>query len=337
MKTLPTDTVPSAAVNPGETLRQTRELKGLSVADVAAQLNLTKQRLMQIEAGAFDKLPGTTFARGYIRAYAKFLGLDPNRLVIEFDQFTGSVTEAAEVHSLKRIEEPVRYSQGILRWVSFALLAALGVGGFFWWQEQGRSPFASNDALTLEQVEVEGADGTTQIHSLAEPEDQALEDAKVQTVEVEPVAPQADQLAAAPAASEAPAQAEPAQATETNTAEVEQRVPSAPVQTAAPEAVVATQAPAVVPEPLPAPAVAGGQGNVRVNFTADCWTQVTDATGKVLISALKRTGEQIDVTGQAPLELRLGFARGAQVTYNGEAVNVSAHTSGETARLKLGQ
>jgi cytoskeleton protein RodZ len=73
-----------------------------------------------------------------------------------------------------------------------------------------------------------------------------------------------------------------------------------------------------------------------VQFSADCWTQVTDADGKVLVSALKRSGERIELTGKAPMELRLGFARGAQVSYNGEAVDVSPFITGETARLKLG-
>ncbi|MBJ7547739.1 helix-turn-helix domain-containing protein, partial [Pseudomonas sp. OA3] len=152
--------------NPGESLRQAREIKGWSVAEVATQLNLTPQRLAQIEAGAFDKLPGTTFARGYIRAYAKLLEMDQNRLVMEFDQFTGTDASGSSVHALGRIEEPVRYSQSILRLVSFLLLLALIGAGFLWWQDQGR-PVASLADLGLEHVEVEGADGTTQVHSLA--------------------------------------------------------------------------------------------------------------------------------------------------------------------------
>lgn len=82
---------------------------------------------------------------------------------------------------------------------------------------------------------------------------------------------------------------------------------------------------------------AAGEGVVSLEFTANCWIQLTDASGKVVVSGLKRTGEKLEVSGKAPLELRLGYARGAQVRYNGQSVDVAPFTSGETARIKLGQ
>lgn len=310
--------------NPGESLRQAREIKGLSIAEVATQLNLTPQRLAQIEAGAFDKLPGPTFARGYIRAYAKLLEMDQNRLAMEFDQFTGADSSGSSVHALGRIEEPVRYSQSILRLVSFLLLLALIGGGFFWWQDQGR-PVASLADLGLEHVEVEGADGTTQVHSLAEPEDQAVIAAQGNE--------QSSPLLLPVESGEAPEAASTAEqpAAEAGTAESAQEAPAAPVSDAP-----AAPAPASAVEPATPVAVSAGQGVLNVQFTADCWTQVTDADGKVLLSALKRSGERIELTGKAPIKLHLGFARGAQVTYNGENVDVTPHISGETARLTLG-
>nr|WP_024309253.1 RodZ family helix-turn-helix domain-containing protein [Pseudomonas sp. P818] len=316
--------------NPGESLRQARELKGWSVAEVAAQLNLTPQRLTQLEDGAFDKLPGTTFARGYIRAYAKLLELDQNRLVMEFDQFTGTDATGSSVHALGRIEEPVRYSQSILRLVSFLLLLALIGGGFIWWQDQGR-PVTSLADLGLEHVEVEGADGTTQVHSLAEPEDQAV------------VAAQGDEqsspllLPIEPGETPEEAGAAEQPAAESNAAEgvATEGAAQTPAASAPSEPAVAATTPAPAAPATPA-AVPAGQGALNVQFTADCWTQVTDADGKVLVSALKRSGERIELTGKAPLKLHLGFARGAQVTYNGESVDVTPHISGETARLTLG-
>lgn len=80
-----------------------------------------------------------------------------------------------------------------------------------------------------------------------------------------------------------------------------------------------------------------GSGHIKLQYVSDCWTQVTDANGKVLLSGVKRKGENLDVTGKPPLTLRLGFARGVQVSYNGQPVDMAPFTSGETARLKLGQ
>ena len=150
--------------NPGETLRQAREQKGLSLSQVAGQLNLTENSLRQLENGAFDKLPGHTFSRGYIRAYAKLMGLDQAELVNSFDHFTGTNASGSTVQSLGRVAEPVRLSRNVLRIVSLLLLALLIGFGYFWWQEHSaRTPETAG--LSLEHVEVESADGTTEIHT----------------------------------------------------------------------------------------------------------------------------------------------------------------------------
>ena len=81
MKAAHPEVVAANRVNPGDTLRQARESNGWSLAEVALKLNLTSTSLANLEAGAFDKLPGHTFARGYIRAYAKLLGIDQTVLV----------------------------------------------------------------------------------------------------------------------------------------------------------------------------------------------------------------------------------------------------------------
>ena len=321
-------------VNPGETLRQARENNGWTLAEVALKLNLTVSSLSNLEAGAFDKLPGHTFARGYIRAYAKLLGMDQAALVHEFDVYTGTDSTGSSVHSLGRIEEPVRVSHTILRIVSLLLLLAVIGGGFLWWQDQTSMRAKDLVGLTPEHVEVEGADGTTQIHPLDEPEDQAVAEAKTEGDAAVPVEPADDQTGATalalPGVPEAPVAVAPAPATPAPAAQAAPMptpvTPVAPASVAAPAAPVTEAAPAVA-----------GAGKVGVQYTADCWTQVTDANGKVLFGGLKRKGDNLEVSGKPPLSLRLGYARGAQVTYNGQAVDVAPFTSGETARLKLGQ
>jgi cytoskeleton protein RodZ len=278
--------------HPGEALRAAREARNWLKSDVAMQLHLSTDALTYLETGQFDKLPGMTFARGYVRAYAKLLGLDQNQLVRDFDVTTGSTsTVVSNVHNLGRIEEPSRLSQTMLRaGVAVVLLVMVGAG-VLWWQERYAASPQEQAARTIEHVEVESADGSTQIHPLDELEDQAVQAAQV------PI----DLLAGEPASS---VDVEPT---------VEAPVEEAPV------------------------AVANGQGALVLQFTEECWTRIVDADGKVLANALKRPGETLEVSGRAPLEVRLGYARGVQVSYNGENVNVAPFMRGQTATLKLGQ
>ena len=327
MKAAHPEVVAANRVNPGDTLRQARESDGWSLAEVALKLNLTTTSLGNLEAGAFDKLPGHTFARGYIRAYAKLLGIDQAILVQEFDQFTGTDSQGSNVHGLGRIEEPVRVSHTILRIVSLLLLIAVIGGGFVWWQDQASQRTKDLTSNAMEHVEVESADGTTQIHPLDEPEDQAVAEGQAL-----PEAPVATEQPAAPETAPAATAAAPTPATPA--APVAQ-TPATPVQTPATPAPAAPVAPAI--SPPTAPALIAGDGRVQITFIADCWTQVTDGNGKVLFSGLKRKGDTLDQGGKPPLTLRLGFARGAQVAYNGQPVDVAPFTTGETARLKLGQ
>jgi cytoskeleton protein RodZ len=334
MKAAHPEVVAANRVNPGETLRQARESNGWSLAEVALKLNLTVSSLSNLEAGAFDKLPGHTFARGYIRAYAKLLGMDQAVLVQQFDQSTGTDSKGSNVHSLGRIEEPVRVSHTILRIVSLLLLVAVVGGGFVWWQDQTSQRTKDLVSLSPEHVEVEGADGTTQIHPLDEPEDQAVAEDQAENATALAL-PQAD--SATPAPTEAPAPVAPAAAPIVATP----ATPAPAVPAAAAPVVTAPVAPAVpaptAAAPAPAAPAVAGQGQVQLQFTADCWTQVTDGAGKVLLSGLKRKGDSVSLSGKPPFSVRLGYARGAQVSYNGQAVNVAPFTSGETARLKLGQ
>ncbi|WP_248918788.1 RodZ domain-containing protein [Pseudomonas entomophila] len=338
MKAAHTEVAAATRQNPGDVLRQAREKRDWSQAEVARKLNLTVSSLNNLENGAFDKLPGHTFARGYIRAYAKLMDMDQAPLVEAFDQITGTHAKGSEVHALGRIEEPVRLSHNILRVVSLLLLVAVVGGSFLWWQDNTSLRGKDLAKIALEHVEVESADGTTQIHPLDEPEDQAVSEGQQPESEALPLEPAASEQAPASTA-EAPAAPVAAPALVAPVAAPQApAVAATPIVPAAPAAPVATAPVPVAPAPTAeaAPAAAGS-GNVHIQFTADCWTQVTDGNGKVLFSAIKRKGDSLELTGKPPFAVRLGFARGAQVSYNGQAVDVAPFTSGETARLKLGQ
>nr|BFE91308.1 hypothetical protein GCM10020185_18440 [Pseudomonas brassicacearum subsp. brassicacearum] len=227
-----------------------------------------------------------------------------------------------------------------MRIVSLLLLIAVIGGGFVWWQDQASLRNKEPVAMNPEHVEVEGADGTTQIHPLDEPEDQAVVEGQAEG-ETALALPQGQDAADAEAGAEpaVPAPVPAAPTAPTAPIATAPAAPSTPAPTATAPATHAAPAAPVVPAApaAPTPAPAAGEGQVQIQFVADCWTQITDGNGKVLFSGLKRKGDSTSINGKPPFAVRLGYARGAQVSYNGQPVDIAPFTSGETARLKLGQ
>jgi len=325
--------------NPGETLRSAREEKGWTLAAVAQQLNLTERALARIEAGDFSQLPGHTFARGYVRAYAKLLGLDQTRLVQEFDLHTGTNASGSNVNSLGRIEEPGRLSRSFMRLFGFVLLLVLAAAAWYWWQDRSTREALTPPVSALERIEVEGADGTTEIHLL----DRADEDAAVELAEPtkQGSALSPGEMSTPVESAQAPTDADSGEAGVESAqslplSESESGAASSPAESTLLE-LPSDNAAAPVETSESASATVPGEAVLELRFTADCWTRVADAEGRVLYSALAKAGTSRTVSGKAPLDVHLGYARGAQLSYNGEAVSLASHMRGETARLKLGQ
>ena len=77
----------SLDTGPGELLARKREALGMTVQEVADELRITKYYVHSLEENAFDRLPGDVFVRGYIRAYAVLLKLDPQVLINVFNEY----------------------------------------------------------------------------------------------------------------------------------------------------------------------------------------------------------------------------------------------------------
>ena len=87
-------------VRVGDSLRGAREAAGLSLNEVADRLKLSLRQLEAIERDDFDALPGSTFVRGFVRNYARFLEIDPAPLMDALEAHFPSA--AHEVANLSR-------------------------------------------------------------------------------------------------------------------------------------------------------------------------------------------------------------------------------------------
>src|SRR5437660_5264720 len=68
----------------GERLKREREMRGVSLEEIAESTKIGKRNLLALETEEFDKLPGGIFNKGFVRAYAKYLGLDEEQAVTDF-------------------------------------------------------------------------------------------------------------------------------------------------------------------------------------------------------------------------------------------------------------
>ena len=85
----PSEVLPDQETATGEFLRRTRELAGLSIKQLAERTKISPGKLTDIEAERFGRLPPAVYLRGFVREYARSLGL-------------GNAAQLAE-HYLKRL------------------------------------------------------------------------------------------------------------------------------------------------------------------------------------------------------------------------------------------
>ncbi len=123
----------------GVTLQRAREFKGLTVDDVAHRLNLSQQRIYDMEGDDYRFAGAETYAKGYLRSYAKFLGLDPDLIVHEFDRLHYS--ETIERHETKLLSKR-QFSSGDrwMRWVTYSIGMILIFLVAIWWRSQPSQP-----------------------------------------------------------------------------------------------------------------------------------------------------------------------------------------------------
>ncbi|WP_255990505.1 RodZ domain-containing protein [Chitinolyticbacter albus] len=131
----------------GARLRARREALGLTVEQAGAQLKLGKKQIDAIEIDHFESLPGNTFARGFVRNYAKLLGLDAAPLLADLERL---LPKERLQSALPAVKEELGFNlaggsasgsgggmAGVL--VGVATFAAV-VGGVWWYLQLPVSP-----------------------------------------------------------------------------------------------------------------------------------------------------------------------------------------------------
>jgi cytoskeletal protein RodZ len=92
----------------GKYLKAERELRNLSLEEVSKFTRIKEQYLNAIEEDRYDLLPSAIYVKGYLTAYARYLGLDPNDTVLRYQRYLKQLTITEEKRLEQQKPEPPR-------------------------------------------------------------------------------------------------------------------------------------------------------------------------------------------------------------------------------------
>jgi cytoskeleton protein RodZ len=144
----------------GERLRREREMRGVSLDEIANATKIGTRSLKALEQEEFGKLPGGIFNKGFVRSYAKFLGMDEDQAVADYviaageaEQSSDAVIERLAAETERRAEEKriqrqrEKKAEPVFTWNKIAVVVIVIVAAVLGWQY-----YAKHKAMKAEQA-----------------------------------------------------------------------------------------------------------------------------------------------------------------------------------------
>ena len=274
---------------------------------------MTVSKVRALEADDYDRLHSDTFIRGYLRTYAKLLGLEPEDLLQAYKQArrqAGLAGDPEESPLKINVSEPTRSLWKFVLWI---LVLLAGIWALSVWFLGNRQDPVADSAMV---------DPISELNTPAP--------APTSPLTEEPVVEPGSEAASVGDASEDAAEMAPTASAETTSAALTGSEPPA-ASSGAVEPLAATEvsSPGAVlndPEVL---------DQLRLTFSEECWVEVTDSRGDVLETDLLQPGRELLLSGEAPFTVKLGNAGAAQVELNGERFDFVPPVSGRLMTLTV--
>ncbi|MGK9173326.1 cytoskeleton protein RodZ [Yokenella regensburgei] len=299
----------------GVRLRNAREQLGLSQQVVAERLCLKVSTVRDIED---DKAPAdlaSTFLRGYIRSYARLVHIPEEELLPMIEkQAPVRTAKVAPMQTYALGKRRKKRDGWLMSFTWLVLFVVVGLTGAWWWQ---------NHKAQQEEITTMADQSSAELNASGEGQNVPLNN------ETATAPAEVQDNASTPVETPAPTASAPAATANTNPV-----VPpsQAPVDTAP----AATTNGAALPTNQAGVAPSVDANALVMNFTADCWLEVTDASGKKLFSGVQRKDASLNLTGQAPYKLKIGAPAAVQIQYQGKPVDLSRFIrNNQVARLTL--
>ena len=139
----------------GAELSCARIAQGMQIAEVAQLLRISKHYLKDIEAGSFDQLPGPTYVSGYLRSYARVVGLDAVALTNRYRELLNG--ETAAIHYKFPVDSQHPQRSGAMVASIIVIFAIVGYGGWYAMGKPDLTGWTGNDEAVVANNVVEEA------------------------------------------------------------------------------------------------------------------------------------------------------------------------------------
>lgn len=326
----------NTAQSTGERLRAAREQLGLSQQIVAERLCLKVSTVKDIED---DKAPSdlaATFLRGYIRSYARLVHIPEEELLPALAK--QAPMKAAKVQPMQGYALGKRRKKRdgwLMSFTWLVLFVVVGLTGTWWWQnhkaqQEEISNMADQSGAQLNATHDKSNGQSAALNNGADATNGAVDNSAAGAADnsqsgtsVPLQSDAAQQTNTTPTANNAPAVVSPGQA---NTDSL----------TGNQNAGTAANNAGGLPDAQAAVSADASGKDLVMNFNADCWLEVSDASGKKLFSGVQHKDSSLNLSGKAPYKLKIGAPRAVAIQYLGKPVDMSRYTrSNQVARLTL--
>jgi cytoskeleton protein RodZ len=359
----------------GMRLRQARMRAGLSIKDISEELKILPRHLDSIENDSAEEVLPKTFANGYMSSYARFLGVDPALLKtakepedknvnladgadgsglsptggaqVESECVSASLTDevvspipAALKSGMSAVIHQSAFYQHLAHRTYYGVgLVVLLMGGLMWMNTDPVLPPSTG----LTEVHVETPKGIT-VESL---EDELVSTSTAGDTGTKAVLGTSLEEAEMTPQQQAELVAELRHSYAMMGADnealhaIEQRMGARPLAAVVSYSGESTRQESESVLHAGENGLMTGAGSITGSelaffFSGDCWIKVVDGDDRVIYEAVAKANASLELKGQPPFKVTLGYAPAVQVSYNGEPVEIDTRKGRNVARLVLG-
>ena len=306
----------SSEDQPGRLLKETRLKQELTIEEIRKRIHLEGRIIEAIEANDYSNITSETYVRGYLRSYAKALDLDGDYVVSLFQ--SDNMPPPPEI--LPEVKPPSQVSSNDkpVKAFTYLLVLALILLLLVWYQGN----FLISNDQTEQLTDISEEDGSinntdTDFNVVIHPEGWQSPSIEVEfndsdldkTIDVqeidhsENVTNQTEQLR-----------------TENGMA-MEMNLNDSTINTSEPN--VTTDF------------ISSGSDFIQMKISNDSWIEIYNANDERLFMNLGKEGEQLNIQGQAPFRIILGYAPGVELIYNDELFDTKPYSNNGVARFQL--